>query len=725
MERQRPRSPPRSLRRPLRASVAAVSAERIGSAPPSPARTYWAFSPQSREDVRGVRLTPPDDFAGFHRPAPRLLQGSRERQHLSASWIQPLEMWPAPAGRDQAAAEIRLARAEAAEQVAQARTEAVEQVAQARTEAVEQVAQARTEAAVLQAHAHVRAVRAEAALAEALERAARAEAALAVAAQVAQARTARDESSAAKPPAPAPAVAATAALSATAAQPVSEGTGERNWTIAAWIASTQSLVNVLGTAIKMGRPEDMSDLDWVKSLGMVTTPEEGRLGLHRMLSEAKFVDMLVSKLWDAIQNLRCASASTPWELHEKFQQMGAGSLSYSSLNAFFAGLEGIIGAPDPKVEQAMASEHMSEGGDRHEEFKTNNYGVTTTSATEWAFVATPDELPQDAWPSEKRLVAAYNQQRSPPFGKQNSLAQLVASGAKPRQVMPLDAMREKLVTPNERLVELKEPPIEMVEAVAARLYTGPMFVKCLATGLNMCMGGPAGGMTLCWNCDGRYNALLRGLHSEIASLKAAMVELCCSKIDAQEYASGALQFTDVRERLNLYTTTLHSINSSIVKLSKLTRATKVYRGIKGRVLPNEFWHVNEHGVRGGIEVAFMSTTTDRQVAMSYAANSSGEGSLILEIHQGMINRGVLDMERTLEFHKPACHAGNNWRSWWQADIAFLSQYPHEREIIFTPLSSLEVRSTYIEDTVLVVEVGVSINLSSLTMEQYAQHLKAS
>eukprot|EP00966_Prymnesium_polylepis_P250904 5801881-Prymnesium_polylepis.1 len=52
---------------------------------------------------------------------------------------------------------------------------------------------------------------------------------------------------------------------------------------------------------------------------------------------------------------------------------------------------------------------------------------------------------------------------------------------------------------------------------------------------------------------------------------------------------------------NQYTTTLHVINSAIVKLGKLTRAGTVYRGISGGVLPDEFWEENEDGVCGGCE----------------------------------------------------------------------------------------------------------------------------
>ena len=141
--------------------------------------------------------------------------------------------------------------------------------------------------------------------------------------------------------------------------------------------------------------------------------------------------------------------------------------------------------------------------------------------------------------------------------------------------------------------------------------------------------------------------------------------------------------------MNRYTTTLHVINSGIVKTSKLTFASKVYRGVSGMALPDAFWQANSHGVRGGIEGAFMSTTTDRRVAMQYAA-SGGKG-IVFEIQQGMIDRG--------------------------ADVSWASQYPHEAEILFAPLTGLEVQSTRVHGSVLVVGVSLSVNLSSLTIEQ--------
>ena len=136
----------------------------------------------------------------------------------------------------------------------------------------------------------------------------------------------------------------------------------------------------------------------------------------------------------------------------------------------------------------------------------------------------------------------------------------------------------------------------------------------------------------------KYNAVLRGVSRRAAP---ALVEAC-------ERLCGS----------NRYTTTLHCINSSVVKLSKLTRVERVYRGLKAGVLPNEFWEPNEVGVRGGVEPAFMSTTTDRQVALRYAASGSGS-SLIFELEQGMVDRGVPYACHVLfSYHASAC--GADW-----------------------------------------------------------------
>ena len=165
----------------------------------------------------------------------------------------------------------------------------------------------------------------------------------------------------------------------------------------------------------------------------------------------------------------------------------------------------------------------------------------------------------------------------------------------------------------------------------------------------------------------KYNLVLRATEDAPEFMRAECAHLC---------------------RGNNYVTTQHVLNSAIIKLSKLTRVTKVYRGLASGGLPDAFWNADRHGVRGGVENAFMSTTTSRDVALKYAGG--GSGGIVFEIEQGMVSRG--------------------------ADISWLSQYPHEKEIVFAPLAGIELRGTRVEGAVVVAEMAISVNLTGQTIE---------
>ena len=128
---------------------------------------------------------------------------------------------------------------------------------------------------------------------------------------------------------------------------------------------------------------------------------------------------------------------------------------------------------------------------------TSNYEITTTSAIEYAFVATPDSPPKGGWPVEEKLRRAQAREE----GEQRaSLDPLIRSGAKMREPMPLAVLDELMLKKNVQLAEIEEPPLMLAEAMGARLYTGPLFVK--------------------------YNAVLRGLDSEVLC-----VTPLCQQID--------------------------------------------------------------------------------------------------------------------------------------------------------------------------------------------------
>ena len=86
---------------------------------------------------------------------------------------------------------------------------------------------------------------------------------------------------------------------------------------------------------------------------------------------------------------------------------------------------------------------------------------------------------------------------------------------------------------NEKLEEADTAPLVNEETTAARLYTGPLYLK--------------------------YNAVLRGCFE---GAQVAMYDAW------QELCHG-----------NLYATTLHAINSAVVKLGKIQKVAKVYRGM--------------------------------------------------------------------------------------------------------------------------------------------------
>ena len=129
---------------------------------------------------------------------------------------------------------------------------------------------------------------------------------------------------------------------------------------------------------------------------------------------------------------------------------------------------------------------------------------------------------------------------------------------------------------------------------------------------------------------------------------------------------------------------------------------------------------NVYGVKGGIEGGFMSTTTDEKTARFYAeggADKSKQGrpAILLETQMGMVDRG--------------------------ADVAWLSEFPREAEvsrccallhshfltcdgftraasqILFAPLTGMEVRRSRVEGAVQVYEVVLTANMATQTLEQ--------
>jgi hypothetical protein len=154
--------------------------------------------------------------------------------------------------------------------------------------------------------------------------------------------------------------------------------------------------------------------------------------------------------------------------------------------------------------------------------------------------------------------------------------------------------------------------------------------------------------------------------------------------------------------------TLHILASAILKLSRIAPARTVYRGLKGGLLPRVFFEPSEFGTRGGTEFGFMSTTTDPQVAAVYATPQAVGGnpdrgksvtaSVVFEISQGAIDRG--------------------------AEIAWLSQFPKENEVLFPPLTYLEVMGEpRTHGMSIFITLRANLNLRLHTVDQVIHRAK--
>ena len=95
---------------------------------------------------------------------------------------------------------------------------------------------------------------------------------------------------------------------------------------------------------------------------------------------------------------------------------------------------------------------------------------------------------------------------------------------------------------------------------------------------------------------------------------------------------------------NLYTTSILVLQSAVLKIADKTPVPpgrKVYRGF-GRGLGNEWFKENPRGVICGVELGFMSTTTNREMALNYSGvklERSQVGS-IFEFEVGAVDCGA-------------------------------------------------------------------------------------
>jgi len=334
---------------------------------------------------------------------------------------------------------------------------------------------------------------------------------------------------------------------------------------------------------------------------------------------------LVDFMVASVASLADQATGSAQQLNEKFATTAKFQMTYGSLSLFYGGLESLLGPPK-----------MYQGA--HEEkslYNTMEYEHNAEKDAKVSFTSPNRTTTSSA--TEWAVVCAADAKAAYP--EREGYRTHHPSWC--RVIQPLDVMLHEMEEQcNVKLRAASHSELILEELVGGRLYTGPMYIK--------------------------YNTVLR----------------------AKTLEPTLVRFAKDLTRGNTYTTTIHAINSCVIKLSKLTKAGKVWRGIKDATLPKEFWVPNEMGVRGGIEYGFSSTTTDREQALLFA---DGRESTIFEMQMGMVDRG--------------------------ADLTWLSQYPHEQEVLLPPLTGIEALNLEVDGSMLVIHSRLSLNLASHTLEQ--------
>ena len=336
-------------------------------------------------------------------------------------------------------------------------------------------------------------------------------------------------------------------------------------------------------------------------------------------------------------------------MNKKWLESGVRKLFFAEQPAFRLGLEGLVGMPHPKFFQAMEREHCVMN-DSRKPFKTPNYHIETTSEIEWFFVVEPTD--------EKLAELRLDGKPIPKWPD-------APEGTHQRSLRPLNDVLDDLRVKNDALEALGEAMLISEEAIAARLYTGPVFLK--------------------------YNGVLRALGEQKSVARG--------EFDESTLKDSRLQhnFNNLCNGSNKYATTIHLINSAILKISHLSSTAPVYRGLRGNCFNTE----NVIG-SGGVEQGFLSTTRNPDVARAFAGmhDPQPKCGVVFAISQGRFDRG--------------------------AELDWLSQYPYEKEVLFAPVAGVEVLDARLLDepldeegerTIIEVDLRITVNMTALPVEK--------
>ena len=173
---------------------------------------------------------------------------------------------------------------------------------------------------------------------------------------------------------------------------------------------------------------------------------------------------------------------------------------------------------------------------------------------------------------------------------------------------------------------------------------------------------------------------------------ARKAELTSAEVAAMRLYSGPMHEPIAKalrtEQIGDWATTIALCYSGVLKLSLHSEPARVYRGVKeDKVrLPPSFLNHEEGKFAGGVERAFTSTTKSPAVALDYSGGDETVGSIFV-IDFDMNSRG--------------------------ASIQWLSQYPHEEELLFPPCTGLACLDVSQHDGKKCIRVSAQVSTAKL------------
>ena len=124
------------------------------------------------------------------------------------------------------------------------------------------------------------------------------------------------------------------------------------------------------TTCEQRAPALLAELELLRGL-------QSKAELSALLGTPAMVEGVVELIWEEVEMIQAVGAATTDELQSKFQ--GAIEMSYSGLDTFFGGLEGVIGPPHPKLFEGMEREHLREPGSESTSHAVEGCNVTSVT----------------------------------------------------------------------------------------------------------------------------------------------------------------------------------------------------------------------------------------------------------------------------------------------------------------------------------------------------------